>query len=664
MSGRYFFFFGIIFLFLSSLIFFSCKGLSLKEVEAFHRQEKYAAAADGYYALYQKTSRKRPERRAYFAFKAGENYRAVGNNGRAYNSYMRALNLKYPDSILYLRIGQLLQKMGKYLDAQKYYNSFLLNYPNDYFAQIGLKSCLLADSLLQHPTKHKVTFAQKYNSGSADFSAVYSPDGDIVYFTSSRNRDPEMPNSQITGLKPNDLFVVKRNAQGEWSKPDSVAGGINTAHDEGIGAITPDGTTMYYSYAEQIPEVNRTVHIYKAQKSGDGGWSKGTPVDIWTDTLRMSAHPAVNASGTMLYFVSDQGGYGRKDLYRIPIGDSRKGNPENLGPIVNTPGDELFPTMIGDSTLIFSSNGHPGLGGLDLYKATLDSLGNWHLEHLGIPINSTGDDFSLALSSKPQSGLAEEGFLSSNRKDGKGRPHLYHVRMEAVFIDIDGLVMDREGEPIANAVVRVVDENGTLKTPQVTSREDGSYKLTIEGNNNYLLHASHPRYLSQYTRLNSPAVEQNTTHMVDFYLAAKFHPEILNDIYYDFDAASLRPQSQKALDALVKILEENPTERIEISAHADRKGTDKYNQRLTEQRAMAVVEYLKSRGIDSSRLNYKGYSYHRPYVVTESMSRRFPFLPQGQVLTSEWVSGLEQQQQMVCDQLNRRTEFIVIMSEN
>lgn len=651
------------------LVFFwvSCKTMTLREAELLHQSGGYIAAADGYYDLYRRTPRKHKERKAYMAFKAGENYRYAWNASRAYNAYMRALNLNYPDSIIYLRLAQQLQRLEKYEDAKSFYLQFLKYAPNDYFARIGLEGVALADSLRHQSATavgYRVIQASKYNSSQGDFAATYAPQGDAIYFTSSRGGDPTEEVSLITGLRANDIYIIRKNASGEWLRPDTIVGGLGTPADEGTPAISPDGTTMYYSYAEQKPESDQTVKIYTTRKNGDGGWNKGTPVEIWSDTLRMAAHPAVNASGTLLYFVSDQGGYGGKDIYCVPIGGERKGLPANLGPAINTPGDELFPTLVGDSTLFFASNGHAGLGGLDLYEAHLDSLGNWIVNHLPPPINSGADDFSLAFSPLPKEGLAREGLLSSNRKDGRGRPHLYHVLLEAITTQIDGFVMDWEGNPISGAVVRIVDKNGQVTTPQVISREDGSYRLIISGENDYLFHASHSNYLSQYTQLTAPPSQENTTFFVDFFLAAKFRPEALRDIYYDFDAAELRPESKKSLDELVKVLKENPETSIEISAHADRKGGDAYNLSLTSRRAEAVVAYLVQNGIEADRLRHKGYSHQKPYVVSKKMSSLFPFLPEGQVLSREWIETLTESEQGICDQLNRRTEFQVLTKQD
>lgn len=638
-----------------------CKSVTLSKAELYDQTGRYSLAAESYYTLYRRTSRKKPERRAYLAYKAAENYRRLGNTPRALNCYNLALSGDYPDSILHLRIAQELQQLGRWREAQKAYKQFLEYYPHDYFGRVGLKSVQQADSLINHPTGHTVELDRRLISSYAEFATCYTPDGTTLYFTSSRVplRDL-LQESEVTGLGTNDFFMIQQDASGVWSRPDSVPGSINTPEDEGTPSITSDGSTLYYSYAEQSSPYNRTVQIYKASKSSQGGWGKGERVPIWEDSLRMAAHPAIDASGRYLYFVSEGAGLGGKDLYRIALGEHGLGKPENLGNEINTPGDELFPTMVGDSTLYFSSDGRVGLGGLDLYKAQMDSLGGWQVTHLGAPLNSSADDYALTLSPTPQAGLAEEGYISSTRGDQRGRPHLYRFSLPAVIIRIDGFVMDREGYGIPQATVRIADEQGLLATPIVSTRDDGSFMLEIAGANRYVLHASHPDYLNQYMPLQTDSASESMDYLVDFYLASRIHSEQIHDIYYDFDRAALRPEGEKSLDYLVTLLEQNPEVRIELSSHADRKGRQAYNLLLSQRRAQSVVDYLISKGIAPDRLEARGYGKERPYVVTKGMAARFDWLPEGQALTTEWVESLSEEQQIVCDQLNRRTEFTVI----
>lgn len=638
-----------------------CKSVTLKKTELWDATGRYSAAADGYYELYRATPRRKVERRSYLAYKAGVNYRYMGNAARALNCFSLALNADYPDSILYLWVAQQLQQLGKRREAEKLYRQYLNYYPNDYFGRIGLESILAADSILEHPTQHKVELARRLASPYAEFASCYAPDGESLYFTSSRValRELDMP-SEVTGLSPNNLYITKKDAAGKWSKPDSVGGGINTPEDEGTPSISANGNTIYYSYAEQSSAYDRTVQIYSASKSSQGGWGKGQVVPIWRDSLRMAAHPAINVSGTYLYFVSDGGGLGGKDLYRISIGEHGYGTPENLGVDINTPGNELFPTMVGDSILYFSSDGRVGLGGLDLYKGVMNSEGRWTVSHLGSPMNSPMDDYAITVNPNPDKGLSVQGYISSTRGDVRGRPHLYEYSLPAIITRIDGFVMDREGYGIPQATVRIADERGLLPTPVVSTKDDGSFVIEIAGANRYVLHASHPDYLNQYVPLTTDTATESSDYEIDFFLASRLRSEQMHDIYYDFDRATLRPESRKSLDYLVTLLQQNPDVRIEIGSHADRKGASQYNLSLSQRRAQSVVDYLVQHGIEGDRLQPKGYGESRPYVVSKGMAARFDFLSEGQSLSEEWVNTLSEDRQIICDQLNRRTEFTVI----
>lgn len=325
------------------------------------------------------------------------------------------------------------------------------------------------------------------------------PNGDSFYFTSARSRSDEVPFSAVTGEKQNRLYVIRKNAQGKWSRPDSVPGGINSKGDLGTPAISPDGTSLYYSFVEDNEEVSRTVKIYKAAKSGEGGWSEGKELPIWSDSLRMAAHPTLSGDGKTLYFVSD-GGYGGTDLYSIEIEKIGSGIPPvNLGFSINTAGNELFPTAVGDSMLYFSSDGKIGLGSYDLYVARKDKTGSWRVSNLGFPFNSEGDDFSIAFNPHPSQGLSHEGYFATTRHDRRGYPHLYSFSREAIVTLLEGFVLDREENPIEGAIVRIVSKNNPTEEQKVSTRSDGYFTAELQGETEYLCMLPTP-----ITSINTP----------------------------------------------------------------------------------------------------------------------------------------------------------------
>lgn len=650
-----------------------CKSVKLADAEQAERNEEYFKAANLYYTLYRRLPRDKREQRGYMAFHAAENYYLQRSVLKALTSYQNALRYDYPDSIVYLKIGQCYQYMGKYKEALKYYKDFEKNHPMDTLAKIGIEGAEMAlrekaetKSVMGEVNPfqtYKVKLSPTLNSARADFSATYSPDGSIIYFTSSRSKDPSIDISNITGVKPNDIYWVKRDAKGKYSRADSVSGGVNTSADEGTPAFSGDGKTVYYTYAEDHELYSRTAKVYST-RSSESGLSKGTEVTLSADSLHLAAHPAPSPDGKWLYFVSDgPGSYGGKDIYRAPIKDGLCGAPENLGAEINTPGNEMFPYMYTDSIMYFSSDGRPGYGGLDIYKAQLDSLGHWQVSHMPVPLNSSADDFGFVIDPskrEPDDPIAISGLLSSNRRDAYGRPHLYEFSRRAIKTDIEGIVYNRLGEPLPKAWVRIVGSNGPVGQGMVFTREDGSYKIAVDGSTEYVMLAGADNYLNQYIRFQTDSAKRSETYYIDFYLASRINPEKLDNIHYDFDKATLRPDSKSSLDELIKILNDNPEVSIRLSAHADRKGPVAYNQKLSERRAESVVKYLIDHEIDKTRLFASGEGKLVPHIVNSKEAKQYDFLQKGDTLTDLFIDGLLPQYQSIADQLNRRTEFKVL----
>lgn len=624
-----------------------------------HQAGRYAEAADRYDKLFRQTNRREREKKGYFAFRAAENYRLARNAHRARSAYASARNFHYPDSIIILRLAQMNQLAGQSKEAAAGFRQFLSLYPDDFFAQLGLESSLQMEHLRANPHRYHIRQAKELSSARSDFGGTFTPDGKAFYFSSSRSRNPEIDNSPITGEKPNDLYYIAQNAQGKWSRVDSVPGGINTLFDEGTPFISSDGNSLYYTYGETNDLYDRTTKVYRASKSGEGGWSQGTELKIWSDSLKMAAHPTLSASGKLLYFVSE-GGYGGKDIYVIPTEEIGTSLPTNLGGAINTAGNEISPYMVGDSTLYFASDGHVGLGGYDIYKAQLSSSGEWQVEHLGAPLNSPQDDYGICFNPVPDKENAEEGYFSSSRGDARGYPHLFSFRKTAIRTTLEGYVYDREGNPIQEATIRMVSEHDPEEVVIASSRNDGFYTLDLEGNTHYILLAGAENYLNQYVKIKTETETESTTYEVNFQLASSIRAEVFHDIYYEFDKATLREESRQALEQMVTILNDNPDIIVEISSHADRKGSDAYNVNLSMRRAKAVVDYLLSRGIAAERLRSQGYGKSRPRTITTKLHSNHPQLPEGTLLDEAFITEQTDDIQELCDQLNRRTEFSVL----
>ena len=648
-----------ILLFLTALLLFSCKSAKLSDAEEKQRIGEYFEAAAIYRKVYTKTSPQKRDLRGYIAYRMAECNRLINSTPRATSAYMNALRYDYPDSIVSLRLGQMYQKSGKYMDAIRHYNDFLLLNPESQLALNGIKGSELAPQWKQNPSRYIVKRMEKFNSRRGEFCPMLSGEKyDQLYFTSSRtpkgaNKDKDETISAITGQRNNDFFLVKQDEQGNWLAPVELEDEVNTEFDEGTPSFSKDGNTMYYTYCAQDPEGPRTSEIYVSTRSS-AKWGKGTRASIVKDSVTALGHPAVSPDGKYLYYVSDAvGGFGGKDIFRSRLVGNDFGPMENLGPDINTPGDEMFPYVRDSVTLYFASNGHPGMGGLDLFKATQDSTGKWHVENLKAPINSMGDDFGITFE-----GDKEKGFFSSNRNDARGYDHLYSFELPVITIFIEGIVSDVDENPIEDATVRIVGKDGLNE--KVLAKKDGTYRVELERDIRYVMMASARGYLNQNFELKTGPEEKNETYIVDFYLSPISKPVVIENIFYDFDKATLRPESQKALDEMIKMLNDNPNVTIELGAHTDRKGSDQYNERLAQRRAQSVVDYLIAGGIEKERLEAKGYGESVPKVINKKMAKNYDFLNEGDVLTEEFILTLTPEQQEIADQINRRTEFKVL----
>ncbi len=633
---------------------YSCKSAKLSDAVEKQERGEFYDAAQIYRRVYTKTSNKNKILRGAIAYNMADCYRKTNNTKRALSGYQNAIRYNYEDSTSHLYLAQMQHKLGQYPAAIKAYQAYLEFDPSNKMALNGIIGCDSALSWRKNPTRYVVRKMDKMNSRQSEFSPMLTGDTyDQLYLTSSRKEAIGEEKSGITGMKNNDFFLAKKDEKGAWMSPEAIEDEINTEFDEGTCSFTGDGNTMYYTYCSEDPEFPRTAEIYKSSRSG-AKWNKGQRVEIYKDSALMCAHPAIDPSGEYLYFVTDApGSFGGKDIWRITVSDIGSSYPENLGPEINTPGDEMFPYMKDDTTLYFASDGHPGMGGLDIFKATRNSKGDWTVENMKVPINSIGDDFGITFE-----GENERGFFSSNRNDGRGSDHIYSFELPGFKYFVEGWVLDRDDEVIDNATIRIVGKDGTNE--RITVRKDGTYRMEVIPGMEYVMMGSARGYLNQKQNLATPTEEKTETFYVDFSLPSISKPVVIENIFYDFDKATLREESKEGLDELIAMLEDNPNVTIELSAHTDRKGSDEYNERLSLRRAQSVVDYLIKAGIEKERLTAAGYGEKQPKTITKSILKKYDFFPEGQVLDEEYINTLTPEQQDIADQINRRTEFKVL----
>lgn len=640
----------------TTLAITSCGGAKLSTANDQMARGEYFDASKTYRKIYNKLTKKEERTlRGEVAFKMGECYSKLNMDARASAAYQNAIRYNYPDSTALLHLGQSLQGEGKYAQAIKVYEEFLALNPTNPTAQNGLIGSRLALESKKKTTRYVVKQDRLMNSRRADYAPMYLDKSyDQIFFTTTNEKVSGSKKSEITGMKNGDIWFAKKNERGEWQRPEPVEGELNSDLDEGIVAFSPDGQTMYLTKARRELNANTGVEIYTSQRS-DAKWSAPVKLEITADTISSYGHPSVSPDGTYLYFTSDMpGGSGGKDLWRINLKE-RAGSLENLGEFINTPGDEVFPYCYSDSILYFASDGHPGLGGLDLFKAQLTPSGGWSVVNMGSPMNSSADDFGITF------GPGESGFFSSNRGDGRGYDHIYSFVLPDLKITIAGWVLDKDEEPVPNAVIRIVGDDGSNQ--KEVARDDGSFKFNLQRGVRYVMLAGAKGFLNAKQEFTSSSAEEDAEYGVDFILASINKPVVIDNIFYDFDKATLRPESKTALDEMAQIMRDNPNITIEMASHTDRWGDDNYNLDLSQRRAKSVIDYLISVGIAPDRLQHQGYGESRPKTITKKLAREYPQFEEGQLLDEEFVKSLPEADQEVADQINRRTEFQVLSTD-
>ena len=614
---------------------------------------EYFDAANNFKQAYTRTPAKDKAARGHISIKLALCYDKMNASQKAVGAYQNVLRFGLADANTHLLLGRQLLKTGAYKAAETQFKIALDSLPGNKLANEGLLSAQQAAQAKSDGSHYIVKRMDAFNSHRADYSPMYfGDDHNKLYFSSTRNEAKGDALSGITGAKPADIFVSERDDKGKWSKPEPVQGGLNTEYDEGACTFSPDQRTMYFTQCTTDPNYPRYAQVMTSARS-DAAWAKATKLDISKDTLSSFAHPAVSPDGQWLYFVSDMpGGQGGQDLWRIRLTTNGLGEMENLGEPINTAGNECFPTFRPNGDLYFSSDGHVGLGGLDVYVARQNTDQRWTIEHLGFPLNSNGDDFGLTFE-----GPYNRGFFSSNRGDARGWDHIYAFEYPEIVQSIKGWVYEQDGYELPAAQVFMVGNDGTNLKLNVLA--DGSFKQVVKPGVEYVMLATCKGYLNHKEELAVKPSETSHEYVLQFPLASITAPVLIDNIFYDLDKYTLRPESKQALDELVKLLNENPNVTIELSAHCDYRGTPEYNKILAQHRANAVVQYLIEAGIAPQRLTPVGYGKEKPKTIRKKLTERYKWLKEGDVLTEDFITKLDKDKQEICNQLNRRTEFVV-----
>lgn len=666
------------------VIITSCSSVekNIRRAEAAWAIGEYEQAANQYKRAYTRIPATDKEKRGRISFLMGECYRRYGNAARAVGSYRAAERYNFIDTTTILRKAQMQLLQGEYKQAKTSFEDYLaLIEQRDTFtspdpaltalkwqAIRGIQSAENAPERKKKGSPYTVKIMSQFNSNRSDFCPTLLgelEDKDVqLFFTSNRNAAVGNELSGITGLKPCDIFVVKKDEKGKWKAVETIEGGMNTDFDEGAPSFSPDGKTMYLTVCTTNPEYPRMAEIYSCSRS-DASWGKPTALKITNDTLSSYAHPAVSPDGQWLYFTSDMpGGYGGTDIWRAQFSGGKVGFIENLGPEINSDGNECFPAFRPTGELYYSSDGLGGMGGLDLYRATQDSVThNWSVTALPAPMNSNGDDFGITFD-----GLHNRGFFSSSRSTGgRGWDKIYEFSHPEILTTVKGWVYEQDGYELPEAQVYMVGSDGTNQ--KLVLKSDGTFEQPVVPGVDYLFLATCKGYLNVADKLHADSLDYEYTYELDFALPSLSIPVLVRNVFYAFDSAEITEDSSTALDKLTSLLIDNPNITIELASHCDFRGSPEYNINLSQRRAESVTAYLSQHGVEAERLVPKGYGATVPKVVTGKLQEAYPFLAKGDTLTEAFITqkdstGLKPrfsiEQQEVCNALNRRTEFRVM----
>ncbi len=617
---------------------------------------EYFEAIDLYKTAYNKIKDK--GKKTEIVFKIAECYRITRESRKAELWYKKAISANFQDPLIFLRYAEMLMISENYEEASEQFKKYKELVPDDPRSDNGLRSCRLAVEWLENPIGYEVEEMRYFNSRERDFSPCYGDDDfATVFFTSTRDDASGNQIHGATGESFTDIFVSRMDRKGKWSTPVPLGEEFSSEADDGTPNMSHDFSTLYFTRCPKGKSERLGCQIFYSTRSG-ADWVKPEMIPIGDDSL-VIAHPAAGMENLELYFVSDMAGtFGGKDIWKITR--SNEGDdwsePVNLGEDINTPGDEMFPYIHPDGTLYFSSDSHIGIGGLDIYKATLGENGRYVVENLRTPINSSEDDFGIIFESE-----AERGFFSSSRK-GRGNDELYSFYLPPLKFNVTGTVRDEKTNRIlTEATVKSIGSDGL--TIEATTNSDGAFRFMLKPNTDYVFIASKDRYLNGKERETTKGLEKSTDFQTSIYLSPVDQVIELENIFYDFAKWELRPESMVTLDGLVETLVDNPNVTIELMSHTDSRGSAEDNDLLSQRRAQSVVDYLILKGIASDRLQAKGYGESVSKEVDSATAEENLFLKIGDILTEEYINSLPEANREQAHQINRRTEFKVLKTD-
>ena len=664
----------------------------LREADNLFRDCQYEKSLEAYKKGIKKLSSNRVEiQRA--TFRIAECYRIMGDLKKAEQQYLRLEKKNYQkdNPIILYHLGNIYNLRGDYDQALSYYNKYKKRATDDPRADTAIAGCQNAKMWLENPTRYEVENLKKFNTRDDEWAPRWGNNEkrNAIIFTSNREGSTGKGTDQWTGVSFSDIYVTNKPKSkntdwpGEWSPVKSYdQGGIlNSGVNEGEASCNRKGTVLYFTKCPQDKKKVQGCYIYKSLKKGN---SWGEPELVFLgDSAYNYVHPFISDDELTIYFASNKpGGYGGYDIYKATRAkkSAKFSNITNLGKNVNTAGQEVFPSLRNEQELYFSSDGHPGMGGLDIFLSRIDQNGNFGpAENLMAPINSSGDDIGImfdeneAIDPQSQSAYLAKGYFSSNRPGGKGGDDIYYFLLRPIVYSLSGRIRDKNNGQYMDAVdVEIVGSDGT--SYKTTTDVKGYYhfdKAKILGATTYDIKVAKKGYWENgnTAKLTTIGVMENTDFTQDFTLEPiPKEPILLPEILYDLAKWDLKPQYQDSLMYLYNIMVKNPTIVIELRSHTDSRDTEEKNDILSQNRAQSCVDFLISKGIAADRIVPKGYGERVPRRLEKDMystynGKRY-FFPKGTYLTEEFCeSQPTKNEKEAAHALNRRTEFLILRDD-
>lgn len=630
--------------------------------EAF-RSHQYQSAIENYERALEKSSQ--GVSRDRLIHRLAEIHHILHSYSNAGSYYQQIADSRYAQRTneVWVEYAEVLLKMGKVDEAEIHFQKFLDANPDSEKAKNGLASIEMIRAFEGRNGLYEIQLQEGINSNEDDFGVSYfSRNYRQILFTSNRNDASGKLQDDWTGNKFSDLFESTSNARGGWNTPRLADrnGVVNTEDHEGTPYLAFQSNTLYFTRCPRVVDSRDYCQILSSTRRGSS-WSP--PKVVLSDRTSNMGHPTLTGDELTIFFSSSKrDNYGERDIYMAKRESTEDdfGEPINLGPVINTSGDEKFPRLKNDSILYFSSNGHPGFGGLDIFYSVRKNETDFsEPQNIFPPINSHSDDFGMIF--HPE---LEQGFFSSNREGGMGGDDVYGFSERTLLFAIQGDVSD------ANSGLNIPDFNvffinSNADSLKIDGSPNGYYELkdmAVDHPQEYDLVAVAPNYFSQKKTISTIGLTTDANFINDFQLEPiPADAIVLPEIMYDYGKWDILPQYHDSLAVLLDILTTNPNLVIEIRSHTDSRNTFEFNDDLSQKRAQSVIDYLIGKGIESDRLQARGYGKRAPRILDKDFRFGQFLLPEGTRLDDDYISSLRtNDRKEIAHQLNRRTEFSVI----